>query len=160
MATLIAENIVRSAFRSGRRIFALAIAFSFLCNLLRLTGPLFILLVYDRVLSSGSVETLVVLFSLVVAFMITMGMVDYARRRLLARFGAQFQERVEEELFRSTPKENFLNTGQVKPVAGLSDIDAVRGFFHSSAIIAVLDVVWAPIFLAVIFIIINIKSQE
>ena len=152
MKTPTGEQTVQKALRKGRMVFMAALAFSFLCNLLRLTGPLFILLVYDSVLSSGSEETLVALFMLVATLLVTMGMVDYARRRLLARFGAQFQEQLEDAIFRHTPRSEFLKTNQVKPVAGLSDLDSIRGFFHSNAVIALLDVFWAPLFLAVVFI--------
>jgi ATP-binding cassette subfamily C protein len=152
MSTSNDPDILRAAVHSGRKTFAIAIGFSFLCNLLRLTGPLFILLIYDRVLPSRSEETLVVLFTLVTAFLITLGMLDYSRRRLLARFGAQFQEHVEEEIFAATPKEEFFKTRQLKPLAGLSDVDAIRGFFNSNAVIAVLDFMWTPMFLVVVFI--------
>jgi ATP-binding cassette subfamily C protein len=152
MTTSNDPNVLRAVVHSGRPTFAIAVGFSFLCNLLRLTGPLFILLIYDRVLPSRSEETLVVLFTLVCAFLITLGMLDYARRRLLARFGAQFQERIEEEIFAATPKEEFFKTRQMKPLAGLSDVDSIRGFFNSNAVIAVLDFMWAPMFLIVVFI--------
>ena len=82
--------------------------FSFLYNLLRLTGPLFMILIYDRVLPSRSEATLVALFLLVVTFLIVMSMLDYSRRRILARFGAQFQESVEDHIFSSTKRDAYL----------------------------------------------------
>ena len=74
--------------------------FSVFVNLLMLTGPLFMLQVYDRVLGSRSEETLVALFLLVGALYGLMGLLDYARGRVLARCGARFQEKLDERVFR------------------------------------------------------------
>lgn len=65
--------------------------FSVFVNLLMLTGPLFMLQVYDRVLGSRSEETLVALFVLVAVLFGLMGILDYARGRVLARFGPVFR---------------------------------------------------------------------
>ncbi len=145
------KNVARVALRKGRFILVAAFFLSFLFNLLRLTGPLFMLLIYDRVLTSRSQETLVSLFIMVAVFLIVMGLFDYSRRRILARFAAQFQERVEGSIFNSTSKDKFFVRAQNKPASGLSELDALRGFFHSGGLIAIFDFVWAPMFLAVVF---------
>jgi ABC-type protease/lipase transport system fused ATPase/permease subunit len=62
-------------------------AISFAINILMLTGPLFMLQVYDRVLASGSVPTLTALFLLVVALYLFMGLFDFLRTRVLSRLG-------------------------------------------------------------------------
>lgn len=69
--------------------------FSFAVNMLMLTGPLFMMQVYDRVLASRSVETLTALFLLVVFLFALMGVLDLARNRIMARVAARFQERME-----------------------------------------------------------------
>ncbi len=135
----------------ARMVFGSAFVLSFLFNVLRLTGPLFMLLIYDRVLSSRSEETLVTLFILVVVFLIAMGLFDYARRRLLARLGGQLQEDVEKRLFQGMPRRKFYSGGIRKPVAGMDEVDGLRGYLHSEGIISVLDFIWTPMFLAVIF---------
>ena len=61
--------------------------FSAFVNLLMLTGPLFMLQVYDRVLGAHSVETLTALFLLVVFLFALMGVLDYVRARVMARVG-------------------------------------------------------------------------
>ncbi|MFV8816576.1 ATP-binding cassette domain-containing protein [Haliea sp. E17] len=132
-------------------ILGVAMVFSFVCNLLRLTGPVFILLIHDKVLPSGSTDALLRLFLLVASFFLLMGIVDYARRRIIARLGAQFQEEVETYLFAASPLQSFYSRQARKPVAGLNDIDNLRGFLHSSAMITVLDSLWVPVFLAVVF---------
>lgn len=142
----------RRALNSGRFILVMAFVFSFFFNLLRLTGPLFMILVYDRVLTSRSTETLVALFILMAAFLVIMGLFDFSRRRILARFGAQFQERVEEQIFRMTPRDRFFTRAHSKPATGLDELDTLRGFFHSRALISMLDFIWTPMFLAVVFV--------
>ena len=84
-----------TADRSGTGILIIAFVLSFFVNILRLSGPLFMILVFDRVLPARSEETLVALFAMLVTFLLAQAVVDYARRRVLARFGAQFQERLE-----------------------------------------------------------------
>ena len=146
-----ADYTLNRALRSGSWLFAIAFVLSFLFNVLRLTGPLFMLLIYDRVLSSRSEETLVALFALVVAFLLFMGLFDYARKRLLARFGAQFQERIETQIFNTASRDKFFAAGLSKPASGLNELDNLRGFFHSNGIIAIFDFIWAPMFLIAVF---------
>ncbi|MFV2003035.1 MAG: ABC transporter transmembrane domain-containing protein, partial [Paracoccaceae bacterium] len=75
--------------------------FSVFVNLLMLTGPLFMLQIYDRVLSSRSEETLVALFVLVAALFAIMGVLDYVRGRIAARIGASFQTRLAQRVFKA-----------------------------------------------------------
>lgn len=82
---------LREARRAGIWLLWAVFLFSIFVNLLMLTGPLFMLQVYDRVLGSRSEETLVALFALVGALYGLMALLDYARGRVLARFGARFQ---------------------------------------------------------------------
>ena len=125
---------------------------SFGVNLLRLAGPLFVILIYDRVLPSQSQETLVALFILVVAIIIVQGLLDYARKRVLARFGAQFQERLEAVIFATTSQSQMFDPSRSKPTAGLDELDGLRAFFHSSSIVALFDFVWTPMFVLVVFV--------
>jgi ABC-type protease/lipase transport system fused ATPase/permease subunit len=152
MAPLTGDNPLREALGRGSGLLIVAFVLSLFYNLLNLTGPVFMLLVFDRVLPSKSEETLVTLFLLVVVLLGLLVLIDYARRRILARFGAQFQERIEERLFAAATKTRALPRASRKPMTGLDELDNLRGFFHSGAMIAVLDVFWAPLFLVVVFI--------
>lgn len=77
----------------SRRLFASIGLFSAFVNLLMLTGPLFMLQVYDRVLTSRSEATLVALIGITAFLFLMMGLLDHARARVLARAGARFQRR-------------------------------------------------------------------
>ncbi len=136
----------------GRGLLLATFGMSFVLSLLRLAGPLFMILVYDRVLPSRSEETLVALFFMLVLLVVASGLIDHARRRIIARFGAQFQERIETQIFQRTPREEFLQRGAVKPTSGLDEVDGLRSFFHSGALLAMMDFFWLPMFVAFIFI--------
>ncbi|AAV95270.1 ATP-binding cassette domain-containing protein [Ruegeria pomeroyi] len=141
----------RRAVRKGGLILSAAFLLSFAVNLLRLGGPFFMILVYDRVLTSRSMETLIALFSLLIVLLLVLGTLDYARKRLLARFGAQFQEQMEETLLRNSGRNHVFQHNKSKPAVGLDEVDGLRGFFHSGSLIAVFDFIWTPMFLTVVF---------
>ena len=145
-------GLASRSLRQGMGILMLAFLLSFVVNMLRLAGPLFMILIYDRVLPARSEETLVSLFVMLVIFLIAQSTIDYARRRILARFGAQFQERLETSLFAEARRGEMFEAGRSKPVAGLEEVDGLRSFFHSSSLIAIYDFFWTPMFLVVIFV--------
>ena len=67
-------------------------AFSFIINLLMLTGPLFMLQVYDRVLNSGSISTLTALVLLAATFYVLYGFLEFIRSRVMVQIGRQLDE--------------------------------------------------------------------
>ena len=125
--------------------------FSVFVNFLMLTGPLFMLQVYDRVLGSRSEETLVALLVLVAGLYGLMGILDYARGRVAARVGASFQTRLDRRVFSGTLKQVGLASGIVGS-SPLRDLEAVQRLLSSPALFAMLDIPWAPIFILVIFV--------
>jgi ABC-type multidrug transport system fused ATPase/permease subunit len=93
---------LRAARRQGRVLIFWTFVFSVFFNLLMLTGPLYMLQVYDRVLASRSVETLVALSMLVAMLYGLMAVLDFARGRVMARVGAQFQSTLDPRVFEAT----------------------------------------------------------
>ena len=133
-------------------MFWAAFIFSIFVNLLMLTGPLYMLQVYDRVLGSRSEETLIAL-SILVAFLYgMMGILDFARGRVLARVGARFQDKMDRRVFSAMLRKSNLapNTNDTK--SGLRDLEAVQTLLSSPALLALFDMPWTPLFLAAIFI--------
>lgn len=147
------SHVLRRTFSSVQNIAIFAVVMSLIYGLLKLAGPLFMILIFDRVLPSRSEPTLVVLLMLLVAILVVMTLLDYSRRRVLARFGAQFQERIEDHIFSSSARDTYFTRGGSKPAAGLNEADQLRGFFHSGSLVVILDFLWSPVFLAVLFII-------
>jgi ATP-binding cassette subfamily C protein len=111
------------------------------------------ILMFDRVLPSRSEATLVALLVLLIIILSVMALLDYSRRRIMARFGAQFQERIEDQIFSAAARDAYFARGGSKPAAGLSEADQLRGFFHSNSLVTILDFLWSPVFLAALLII-------
>lgn len=115
-----------------------------------LTGPMFMLQVYDRVLASRSVPTLVALFSLVAALYLSLGLFDFLRNRALSRTGY----RIDMELM-ALAKKVWIFTGiagnrvQARP---LSDLSTLRQFLSSNGLPALFDLPWVPFYLAIVYI--------
>jgi ABC-type protease/lipase transport system fused ATPase/permease subunit len=147
------SKVLRHTFYRLRYIIFFSILMSLVYGLMRMAGPLFMILIFDRVLPSRSEETLVALLLLIVVIITMMTLLDYSRRRILARFGAQFQEYIEDHIFSSTGRDAYLAKGGRKPAAGLDEADELRGFFHSGSLVTILDFLWSPVFLAVVFMI-------
>lgn len=121
--------------------------FSFFANMLMLTGPLYMLQVYDRVLGSRSEATLIAL-SLLVAFMYgVMGLLDYSRGRIMARVGARFQSTLDRRVFDAMVRRSA-TTADPKAQTGLMDLESIQRLIGSPVLMAAFDIPWTPVFLA------------
>ena len=125
--------------------------FSAFANLLMLTGPIYMLQVYDRVLGSGSQETLVALSLLVVFLYGIMGILDYTRGRVMARVGARFQDDLDRRVFDAVVRKSAV-APDAKTNASLADLEAVQRTITSPVLMAAFDLPWTPIFFAGIFV--------
>ncbi|MBU2983018.1 type I secretion system permease/ATPase [Lentibacter algarum] len=141
---------LRAIRRESRGLFWAAGLFSVLVNLLMLTGPLYMLQVYDRVLGSRSEATLVALTVLVIFLYTMMGLLDYARGRIMARVGARFQTRLDQRVFDAVLRKNALGIHDQSATA-LRDLEAVQRLLTSPALMALFDMPFAPLFLFGIF---------
>jgi ATP-binding cassette subfamily C protein len=122
--------------------------FSMAVNALMLTGPLYMLQVYDRVLGSRSEETLVALTVLIAFLFLMMGVLDFVRGRVSARYGARLQEALEARVFRAA-QARAQTTGDRQ--TALQDLAAVQRLTASPVFLAVFDLPWTPLFIAAIF---------
>ena len=138
--------------RESSGLYWLVALFSLFVNLLMLTGPLYMLNVYDRVLSSRSFETLIAL-SVLVAFLYgMMGILDFVRGRIMGRVGARFQARLDRRVFAAVLRATTLNRAPREAATGLRDLESVQRLITSPALMAVFDLPWAPLFFWGIFI--------
>lgn len=147
---LVGLSELREARRASRSLLWTAAFFSIFVNVLMLTGPLFMLQTYDRVLGARSEETLVALFILVAFLFVVMGVVDWARGRILARLGARFQERLDRRVFAAMIKKAAVDQTQDETSTSgqqLRDLEAVQRFFASPIFSAMFDLPWVPIYL-------------
>lgn len=142
---------LRAARAQSRHLLISVGLFSVFVNLLMLTGPMFMLQVYDRVLGAHSVETLTALFLLIVFLFAVMGLLDYARARVMARVGARFQVSLEGRVFEAALRRNALAPNDPVSMASLRDLDAVNKLLAAPVFLALFDLPWVPVFLAAIF---------
>ena len=115
-----------------------------------LTGPMYMLQVYDRVLGSRSEETLIALSLLVVFLYSVMGILDYTRGRIMARVGAQFQASLDRRVFDAVVRKSAV-APDMRTQSGLSDLESIPKFLTSPVLPAFFDLPWTPIFIAGIF---------
>jgi len=141
----------RSELRKARSqsrglLWAVAI-FSFFVNMLMLTGPIFMMQVYDRVLGSRSEETLLALFILIAFLFAMMGLLDFVRGRLLARIGAKFQAALDQRVFAAMLKKASIVHGDQGAATALRDLEAIQRLYSSPVFAALFDAPWTPVFL-------------
>ena len=128
------------------------IAFSMVVNLLMLTGPMYMLQIYDRVLGSGSEATLVALSGLVIFLFFAMGMLDHSRSMVMSIAGARFQERLDRRVFTAAMRRSSLAPNDPIAITSQRDLEAIRSFLASPVLLALMDLPWTPLFLATLFI--------
>lgn len=126
--------------------------FSVAVNFLMLTGPLFMLQVYDRVLSSRSVPTLVALFGLVAFLFLMMGILDLMRSRIMVRVASRFQERMEGRVFQASLQDGNESGNNALVQSGLRDLDTIHKLISSPILLALFDLPFAPLFMGAVFI--------
>ncbi|PZO67075.1 MAG: type I secretion system permease/ATPase [Paracoccus denitrificans] len=124
--------------------------FSTIVSVLGLTGPLFMMQVYDRVLSSRSVETLTALFLLATVMFLAMGLLDLSRGLVMNRVAARFHARMEQRVFRASLGEP--PSPASGPRAGLRELDAIQRLLQAPVLMAMFDAPWAPLFLIALFV--------
>lgn len=122
------------------------VAFSFFINVLGLTGSIYMMQVYDRVLSSRSIQTLVLL-TLIVALLYAVGAgLESLRTQILSRGGVKFDEGVKEQAFDAVQRASLKRPSPAH-VQALRDVDTVRDFFAGPGVIAFCDLPWVPIYI-------------
>ena len=141
------DDLTRFRRRNAWLLWSVAV-FSMAVNALMLTGPIYMLQVYDRVLGSGSEETLVALTVLIAFLFVMMGVLDHVRGRIAGRYGARLQDALDARVFRAALTQ-AQQTGQRQ--SGLQDLAAVQRLTGSPVFLALFDAPWTPLFLGAIF---------
>ena len=140
---------LRILLRTCQSYFVTAAMFSLAINLLYLAGPLYMLQVYDRVISSASEVTLVMLtIALLLAFMALAGL-DAVRARVLTRASIRLDHKIAARVMTAIIDRSASFGGARSQL--LRDFDTFRQFITGMGIHAIFDLPWAPIYIAVIF---------
>jgi len=135
---------------SFRREFIIVGIFSMIANLLMLTPTLYMLQVYDRVLSSQSELTLLVLSILTLFLFATMAFAEWMRSRLLVSAGVRLDEQLSTQVFNASFEAHLSQSG-ANPSRAFGDLIQIRQFLTGNGIFAFFDAPWTPIYIAVLF---------
>lgn len=143
---------IRAARSAMNGTLVAVLVFSVLVNLLMLTGPLYMLQVYDRVLGSQSEATLVALTVLITFLFLAMGFLDHARARIMARIGARMQENLDRRVFAASVRRLTMVPNDQAALAAQRDLESIQRLWASPVLLALFDIPWTPMFIGAIFI--------
>ena len=144
-------SLLRDTFRRCRPALLFAILFSSVINLLMLVPPLYMMQVYDRVLSSRSEATLVALTVLTLGAFVAVGLLEVTRSRILVRVSARLDTLLSPLIFDAVFRNHVRTMGGAR-TQPLNDVATVRQFAAGQGLFVFFDIPWAPIFLLLLFI--------
>jgi PrtD family type I secretion system ABC transporter len=147
---VIQNSPIAEALKACRQGLIAVVVFSFCINLLMLTAPIYMMQVFDRVLSSRSSETLIMLFIVAVFALLTMGLLDIVRGRVFIKVSDWLDNRLGGDVLSANISQS-LKTRSGSNVQGLRDLATVKGFLTGPAVFPILDAPWTPVFMLVMF---------
>jgi PrtD family type I secretion system ABC transporter len=133
---------------------SLGLVFAYSCsyNLLLFAPSIYLLQIYDRVLSSRSGDTLLMLTLIVALTVVVGGVLDALRRAVLTRLGAWLEDRLRPSVLSACLE--FANRGDsARASEAYRDLTVMRQFVESNACPMLFDALWAPLFLSVLFLV-------
>ena len=139
------------ALRACRGAFLGIGVFTAVSNILMLTGSFFMLEIYDRVLPSRSVPTLIGLATLATLLYLFQGMLDLIRGRVLVRIGKSLDDTLGQRIYRAIVRFPLKARGGGDGLQPLRDLDYVRGFLSGGGPGALFDLPWIPLYLSICF---------
>jgi PrtD family type I secretion system ABC transporter len=145
-----ANDPVRLAIAASRPLVVSAFLFSAVMSILALTTSFYMLQVYDRVLSSRSNETLILLTVIAAVALAVFAVLDSLRSRLLARIGMRVADRLSAQVLRAMIATSSQNSGHTMR-SGLRDVETIRGFLGSPGFGALLDAPFIVVYFVVLF---------
>jgi ATP-binding cassette subfamily C protein EexD len=139
------------ALKELKRYFIYAGVFSAAINLLALVPIIYMLQVYDRVVSSGSLPTLAMLTLLMVALLAASGGFEWVRSMLLISASNRMETSLRQRVSEATFKHSLMNGGAGGGSQAYSDLTGLRQFLTGAGLFAFFDAPWFPIYVAVMF---------
>src|SRR5271154_1136534 len=147
-----ASSELAAALGACRRAFVAIALFSGVSNLLMLSGALFMLEVYDRVLPSRSVPTLIALVILVTGLYAAQGVIETIRSRILVRVGNSLDEAMSMRVYDAVVRLPLKAGSGAEGAQPIRDLDTVRGFLSGAGPVALCDLPWMPVYIIVCFV--------
>ena len=143
---------LKEALTACRRVWVGVALFSACLNMLMLSVPLYMMQIYDRVLATANVDTLLALTVMVMVALLVLGLLDALRGRVMARVGGWLDRELGSPVLAGAVADALRSGGGVS-AQGLRDLATVRGFLGGTGVMPLFDAPWAPVFLAIIFLI-------
>ena len=140
---------LKTALQTSRSAFLYVGLFSFLVNILMLTIPIYMLQIFDRVVTSGSTETLAYLTLIALVAILVLALLDIARSRILVKVSTWLDLHLSPKAF-SYSADEVLRGGNYA-TQSLRDINLLRQFLGGSSIFSFFDAPWTPVYLVVLF---------
>ena len=147
----IKENGLKVALKACKGSFISVGVFSFFVNALMLVPSFYMLQVYGRVVTSGSISTLVMLTLIMAVLMITMGALEWARSRVMVRVSTKLDVMLSRQVYRASFKRALDSGGMDASAQPLNDLTGLRQFLTSNGLFAFFDAPWLPIYIGVMF---------
>lgn len=141
---------LKDSITKSKRCIWYAALFSCFVNLLMLTPPLYMLQLYDRVVTSRSLSTLFFLTLIVVVLFIMMGIFEVLRSRILIVFATQLDKSLGERVYDAIFKLSSRHPGRVSSQA-MNDLNAIKQYMSTNGVFAFLDAPWLPIYIGLLF---------
>jgi len=141
---------LREVLLSCKSVFISVAAFSAVINLLMLTPAIYMLQVYDRVISSHNSMTLLMLTLILLGLYLLMAALEFIRSRVLVRLSSQLDLQLSQQVYSSSFIAS-LRQGGFNANQSLGDLNSIRQFLTGSPLLAFFDAPWVPVYLAVIY---------
>lgn len=142
---------LENALRVCKSAFLSAAGFSMIINVLMITPTIYMMQIYDRVVSTGNKSTLLMLTLIVIGLFITMAALEWVRSQILVRVSSKLEMLLNHRLFQIAFKQSLYSAGQKASTQPLDDLTGLRQFLTGSGLFAFFDAPWMPIYLALLF---------
>jgi len=145
------KSDLKKALQATRGSFLSVGFFSMFINILMLVPVIYMLQVYDRVITSGSESTLLMITLIMVFLLMGMGGLEWVRSRILVRVAAKLDQLLAHQVFDASFKQSLYSGGRNNSAQSIQDLTGLRQFMTGNGLFAFFDAPWVPIYLAVMF---------
>ena len=147
----LSENSLHTALKACRESFLSVGFFSFFINALMLVPTFYMLQVYGRVITSGSLTTLSMLTLIMTGLVITLGCLEWTRSRIMVRVSNRLDMLLSRQVYKASFKRALESGGMDASAQPLNDLTGLRQFLSGNGLFAFFDAPWLPIYIAVMF---------
>lgn len=145
------ENSLKTTLKACMGSFVSVGFFSFFVNALMLVPSFYMIEVYGRVVTSGSIPTLVMLTLIMTFLLATMGALEWTRSRIMVRLSTKLDVLLSQYVYQASFRRALFSGGMDTSAQPLNDLTGLRQFLTSTGLFAFFDIPWLPVYLGVMF---------